>query len=53
MKTMCPPYWLSPQWFCSISCTWTHDLHNCISCAQVPDLLQSHCNDNWKGTLFS
>ena len=37
MKTMCLPYWLSPQWLCSDSCTWAHDLHKimCPSCLCV------------------
>ena len=37
MKTMCLPYWLSPQWLCSNSCTWAHDLHKimCPSCLCV------------------
>ena len=26
---------------------------NCTSCAQVHELPQSHCGDNWEGTLFS
>ena len=30
---------------------WAHD--NRKSCAQVHELPQSHCGDNWEGTLFS
>ena len=26
---------------------------NRTSCAQMHELPQSHCGDNWKGTLFS
>ena len=26
---------------------------NRTSCAQVHELPQSHCGDNWEGTLFS
>ena len=35
------PSRLSPQWLCG------------NSCAQVHDLPQSHCGDNWEGKLFS
>ena len=28
-------------------------MFNCASCAQVHELPQSHCGDNWEGTLFS
>ena len=36
------PSRLSPQW-----------LKNLTSCAQVHELPQSHCGDNWESTLFS
>ena len=42
------PSWLSPQWPCDNSSTWAHD-----SCAQVHELPQGHCGDNWEGILFS
>ena len=47
------PSYLSLQWFCGNSCTWAHDVQLChTSCDQVHELPQSHCGDNWKGTLF-
>ena len=59
---------LSPQWLYGSSCTWAHDVRfvhhdirimmyrlciNRTSCAQMDELPQSHCCDNWEGTLFS
>ena len=46
------PSQLSPQWLCGNSCTWVHG-HNRTSCAQVHELPQSHCGDNWESKLFS
>ena len=40
MKTM------YPLWLCG-------NCGNRTSCAQVHELPQSHCGDNWEGTLFS
>ena len=36
------PFRLSPQWLCSNSCTWLHDIR----------LLQSHCGDNWMVYIY-
>ena len=52
MKTMCPPRYHHNG---SVA---THALGHmtygsCTSCAQVHELPQSHCGDNWEGTLFS
>ena len=34
--------------------SWKHIyICNRTSCAEVHELLQSHCGDNWEGTLFS
>ena len=43
----------TPQWLCGNSCTWAHEQANRTSCAQVHELPQSHCGDNWEGTLLS
>ena len=44
-----------PQWPCGKSCTWAHDVQSqlCLLYAQVHDLPQSYCSNNWEGTLFS
>ena len=57
MKTMCPPSYHHNGFVA------THALghmmygssvrFNRTSCAQVHELPQSHCGDNWEGTLFS
>ena len=49
MKTMCPPSYYHNGFVA------THALGhmNRTSCAQVHELPQSHCGDNWGGTLFS
>ena len=44
MKTMCPPGYYHNVFVASIC--------NCSSHAQVHELPQSHCGDNWEGTLF-
>ena len=54
---------LSPQWLCGNSFTWAYDIRascqvhhvpkNRTSFAQVNELPQSLCGDNWEGTLFS
>ena len=50
MKTMCPPGYHHNGFVA------THALGQTMygsSCAQVYELPQSHCGDNWEGTLFS
>ena len=49
MKTMCPPSYHHNGF------VTTHALgHMMYRChAQVHELPQSHCGDNWEGTLFS
>ena len=47
------PSRLSPQWLCGNSCTWAHVNHHVHHHAQVHELPQSHCSDNWEGMLFS
>ena len=63
MKTMCPPGYhhngfvathaLGHMMYGS-SCAQVYPtVPNRTSCAQVHELPQSHCGDNWEGTLFS
>ena len=41
MKTMCPPFTrLSPQWVCSNSCTWAHDVRLQIAGTNEPKSAQ-------------
>ena len=47
MKTMFPPSYHHNGFVA------THALGHRTSCAQVHELPQSHCGDNWEGTLFS
>ena len=49
MKTMICPPWLIPQWLCVNSCNALGQ--NLISCAQVHELLHSHCGDNQEGHI--
>ena len=48
MKAMCPPRYHDNSFVA------THALGNMMygSCAQMHELPQSHCADNWDGTLF-
>ena len=43
-----------PQWLCSKVCLWAHDvwLQHCSLCAEVHELLQSHCGYNREDALF-
>ena len=52
-NTMCPPGY-NYNGFVYLGTLDTSELmHLCTSCAQVHELLQSHCGDNREGTLFS
>ena len=52
-NTMCPPCY-NYNGFVYLGTLDTYALmHLCTSCAQVHELLQSHCGDNREGTLFS
>ena len=55
MKTMCPPGYhhngfVATHALGQIMYGWSH---NHRSCAQMHELLQSHCGNNQEGTLFS
>ena len=50
MKTMCPPGYHHNDFVASHA---LGHMMNRTSCAQVHELPQSHCGDNWEGTLFS
>ena len=53
MKTMCPPGYHHNGFVATHALG--HTMYGChrTSCAQVHELPQSHCGDNWEGTLFS
>ena len=39
------PSRLSPQWLCSNSCTWAHDVPKCMSCYKSTVVItgRTHC----------
>ena len=58
MKTMCPPGYRHNGFLATHALgQMMYGLYikcpNRTSCAQVHELLQSHCGDNREGTLFS
>ena len=52
MKTLCPPGY-HQSGFVGTHAPGHIMYNTCISCTQVHELQQSHCGDNWEGTLFS
>ena len=51
MKTMCPSGYHHNGFVATHALG--HMMHLGTSCVQVYELPQSHCGDNWEGTLFS
>ena len=53
MKTMCQPCYHHNGFVATLALGHMMYGHKRTSCAQVDALPQSHCIDNWEGTLFS